>query len=433
MSAPQSEAPRRVDIDFDAMRNAAVAALIVCIPFAIVVLLPIHIHSPDLERGLLKATTIGILDVVLFLLAVLSAPVVMRRRSYEGLPLGLIGLIALTVATAVWIVFMPSLEGTMRLIRLAGVSGAVAIMGTMGPTVFRNFVVWPLTISLLVQAPWAILQTHVWRNGHESGITERFDHVWTHGYGTMDGGYALAAFSILSVAIILGSGAFKRLHPVMWAAVILGSFSMSTSYGRLGVIGAVAIAVFYTIGAITKRRRDYAASAAVTVIPLFAGIAVTWTAWSVRATETAAGYQSGRESLFDQAFQLIGLHPWWGVGPARIGPALAEIGLTPAEGTYVHNIPVLIAVEYGVAVGIVAGVWLVAVGLTALFTSWRAAAIFAAIAPYLVFDHPHLVYVYGIASFGIALGALDFHRRHRSGSRDEDVVQGESAQEPVPA
>ena len=54
-----------------------------------------------------------------------------------------------------------------------------------------------------------------------------------------------------------------------------------------------------------------------------------------------------------------------------------------------------------------------------------AMAIFAVVAPYLLFDHPHIVYAYGVASFGIWVAALDFHRRHRS-----EPVLGTSTERP---
>lgn len=96
-----------------------------------------------------------------------------------------------------------------------------------------------------------------------------------------------------------------------------------------------------------------------------------------------------------------------------MGPTLARIGLTDADVTYVHNAPVLVAAECGVPLGVVFTLWLVALGMAALFTSARATAGFVSIVPYLLLDHTHLVYVYALAEFGLWLAILDYHRAHR--------------------
>jgi hypothetical protein len=420
-----------ISLDLDTVRNGVVAAFILCIPLAIVYLVPIEVHSPHIERVLLKATVIGPLDVISLVIVVVALPLLIKRSTYSNHPIGLIGAVAFTIVTAAFLVANPSAEGIARLVRFAGITGVIATIRWMTPSTFRHTVVWPLTISLLIQAPWALLQTYVWRNGHESGITARFDHAWTHGYGTMDGGYALAAFVVLAIAIILSSGAYRKLHPLMWVSIVLGSASISTSFGRQGVLAALAIGGLYGLAAVIKRNAEYLAASFATVLPMSVGIAATWIGWSVRASETAAGFQSGRESLLDRAFAVIGSNPLFGVGPARYGPYLARIGITETDITIVHNVPVLISAEYGVPVGILFAVWVGLLGIAALFTSFRAVAIFFAVLPYLIFDHPHIAYAYGIAEFGVWLAALDFHRRHRN--YDSQRTAAEQATTDVPA
>ncbi len=396
------------------IRACLVAAFVVLIPLALLYLLEVDAHSPHIERRLLGVSTFGPLDVISIMVAAAALPLVFRRDTYERYAIGLIGIIAFVVITAIAVAAEPSAEGVLRIVRLSGAAGVVVSVRWMSPSTYMAAVVWPLTASVLIQAPWALLQTFVWGNGHESAITARFDHAWTHGYGTMDGGYALAAFVVLAIAIILGSGAFRRLHPLMWVAVVVGSASIATSFGRQAVLAALAIAFFYGLGFIAKRRWEYVAGAVATVVPMTLGIWRTWVGWSVRASETAAGFQSGRESMLERAFTVIGRNPLTGVGPGRYPPYLAEIGLTPTDATIVHNVPVLITAEYGIPIGVLFTLWIGLVGLASVFTSFRAMAIFAVVAPYLLFDHPHVVYGYGVASMGVWLAALEFHRRNRT-------------------
>jgi hypothetical protein len=145
------------------------------------------------------------------------------------------------------------------------------------------------------------------------------------------------------------------------------------------------------------------------------GIAITWDGWSVRASETAAGQQWGREDLLQRAYEVIGTSPIFGVGPGKFAPSLARLGLTPVDISIVHNVPVLVAAEYGVPVGIMFTTWLGLLGVAAIFTSVRAAAVFVALVPYLIFNHNPIVYGYGIAVLGLWLAILDYHRAHRDG------------------
>lgn len=403
----------RISIRLDTIRIALVAAMVVAIPFALRAFVPIEVHSPHLKLYFLKVTVLTPLDMILALLAIAAIPLLLRRDTYRNWPIGLIGALAFTAATGLWLLAAPSPEGLARLVRLAGITGAIATVGRMSPSVLRGAVIWPLTVSIGFQATYALCQTFVWHNGYASPITARFDHIWTQGYGTMGGPYPLAAFAVLSIAIILSSGAFARLHPAMWVAIVVSSASLSTTFGRIGVVSALSIGGVYGIAWLARRTWEYLGASVATVLPMSIGIMTAWVGWNVRAGETTAGNSSGREGLLNRAFTVIEANPIFGVGPSQMGPALARIGLTEADVTYVHNVPVLVAAEYGVPLGVVFTLWLVALGMAALFTSARATAVFVSIVPYLLLDHTHLVYVYALAEFGLWLAILDYHRAHR--------------------
>lgn len=400
------------------IRVILVATVIVMIPLAITSLLWIEEHSPHLNYDLIGWTTTGPFDAVLLLIAVAAIPLLLRRTTYRGVPVGLIGLICFTAATTVWILVDPSLQGVARAVRFAGITGLVVIVRYMQPTTFRKAVVWPLTASATAQATLGLLQTHLWNNGTESSITARFDHAWTQGYGTMDGGYALAAFLAVSCGIILASGAFQRLHPAMWIAVGLSSAAISTTFGRLGVLCLIGIAGFYGVTGLVRRNWEYLSSALVAIVPVTLGVAYTWAGWSVRAAETAGGFTSGRETLMSRATTIIEMHPLVGVGPGNYGPTLARIGLTDIDYTVVHNVGVLVTAEYGIPIGILFSLWVAALGIVSILTSVRAMAVFASIVPYLVLDHTHMSYAYAIGGFGLWIATLDYLRLHRDATRD---------------
>lgn len=407
--------------DADVLTNVRVilvAAVIVMIPFAITSLLWIEEHSAHLNYDLLGWTTTGPFDAVLVLIAVASLPLLFRKDTYRGAPIGLIGLIAFTLVTCAWILVDPSLQGVARAVRFAGITGVVVTVRHMSGDTFRNAVVWPLAASAIFQATLGLLQTHLWTNGTASSITARFDHQWTQGYGTMDGGYALAAFLAVASGIILASGAFRRLHPAMWVAVGLSSAAISTTFGRLGVLALVGITAFYGVTGLVRRNWEYLSAALVAIVPVTVGIAYTWVGWSVRASETAAGFTSGRDTLMSRATTIIEMHPLVGVGPGNYGPTLARLGLVDIDYTVVHNVGVLVTAEYGIPIGVLFSLWIAALGVVSILTSVRAMAVFASIVPYLMLDHTHMSYAYAIGGLGLWIATLDYLRLHRDATRD---------------
>ncbi len=414
----------------DAARNAAVAALVIWIMFNSRYPVPIDIHSPHLKRYIMKATVLGPLDVVFLILAILAIPLLLRRRTYKGWPVGLLGAVTLSVVTLAFVLTDPSPEGFARFVRLAGISGAIVTIRWMSPTTLRTMFIWPVTLAVVFQSSLALAQTFVFDSGAPARTAIGVVLPWTRGYGTMDSPYSLAAFTVVGIAIILSAGAFTRLHPLMWLSVILGSASVATSFGRTPALAVLAIGGVYGVAWMVQRKRGYLASSIAAFVPMVIGIAISWTGWQVRAYQTASGSASGRGGPLGRAFTIIEANPVFGVGPGRFGPTLAEIGLTSTDWEIVHNVPVLVAAEYGVPFGVLFTLWLVLLGVVALSTSVRAAAVFVSIVPVLLFAYSPVVYTTGVAGFGLWLATLDYHRRHRSEYRSS--VQ-RVAEEPAPA
>ena len=76
----------------------------------------------------------------------------------------------------------------------------------------------------------------------------------------------------------------------------------------------------------------------------------------------------------------------------------------------VHVVPLLVAAEFGILVGLAFLFWLVALGLRSLRTSIHSIAIFGAAFSYLLLDNLHYVYPMGVAMFGVWLATLDNDR-----------------------
>lgn len=412
-----------------AMRNAGVVTLIAWLMLNSRYNVPLDTHSPHLSPYLTRATFVGPLDIALLVLAVLAIPLLFRRKTYTSWPIGLVGVLAYAGVTFLFVVAEPSQEGVVRFVRLAGAAGAVVTIQWMSVQTFRWIVVWPLTVAVAFQGSVALAQTFVWHSGTQNGITVRWDHVWTQAYGTMASPYSLGAFLVVAIAIILSAAAFQRLHLLMWLAIVIGSASISAVFGRAVVAGALLVGGAYGVAWLVKRNSEYLKSAALSVGPMLIGMIVARNGWQRRAGETGSGNASGRGVLFQRALDLIEANPLLGVGPGRYGPALANLGLTPADVYLVHNVPVLTAAEYGLPLGAVFTVWLGLLGIAALATSVRAFAVFLAITPFFMFTYTPVVYTAGIVGFALWLATLDFHRIHRAG-RSLPVEQ--QAAEPAP-
>ena len=298
-----SEACRADDgigvFSLDAVRNAAVGALIVWVMFASNYPVPVHIHSAHMRRYIMQATVVNPIDIVFVVLAVVAVPLILRRATYDGWPAGLIGVLTITVITMVFVISGPTPEGLMRAVRFAGITGLVATIRWMSPQTLRMVVVWPLTLAVLIQASIGLSQTFIWHSGAATLP------AWTRAYGTMDSPYGYAAFTALGVAVILSSAALARLHLAMWIAAILGSVSVAAVFGRVGALSLLMVGGVFGIGWLLTRKRRYFASAVAAVVPMSVGIAATWSGWQIRAAATAAGSLSGRGPLLRRAFTII--------------------------------------------------------------------------------------------------------------------------------
>jgi hypothetical protein len=197
----------------------------------------------------------------------------------------------------------------------------------------------------------------------------------------------------------------------MWMTVVLSSGAVATTFGRTVLISILLVVGAYAIGWLVKRHRILGISAIAAVVPLAVTGIVVHSGWLVRASQTAAGDLTTRGSLAGRAIEMIQANPLLGIGPVQYGPNLAKMGLAVPDFHVVHNIPLLVAAEFGILVGVAFTVWIVMLGIRSFRLSTFAAALFLFSIPFFMLDNLHYVYGNGMASLAIWLALLDYQGR----------------------
>lgn len=390
------------------VRVALVGALIWLAPFQILHYARLNEHSPHIGFGLGRATHIGTLDVVFVLLIAAAIPLLWRRQWGRPIGIGFAGLAVLAIVALVRLLFEPTIEGTVLVIRIAGAAAAVLAISNMARGDMILSVIWSTALTALIQGFLALIQVFVW---HTGAIRNADWGSWTAGHGTFNGPYTMAAFLILAIAVMLSIGTFQRIPITIWVSAAVASAAVAGTYGRSGVISLVAMTVIYLVGFAFTRTSRLGLSAAVTATPFVVVGAILNSAWTSRVVDTVGLNSSSRTVLISRSFDVIAYRPLFGVGPSQYAPALAEIGLTDTDYALVHNVPLLAAGELGIIVGILLFGWFGLLGITSLRTSAFGAALFAALLPYLMLDNLNWLFAGGWVMIAIWVAMLDYLRR----------------------
>jgi len=311
------------------------------------------------------------------------------------------------------------------LLRIAGVFAVIVAIRSMSHRDLLLGVVWPLTLGASLQALFALSQTFIYNTGMiVPATTLAQGRAWTAGRGTFSGSYALAAYLILATAIALSFGITKRptnshfssirltapLRVSMWTTVVLSSAAIATTFGRTALLAIGLVGGTYIVGWLMHRRQIMAISALTTLVPLAVAGFVLRSGWLVRASQSANLDLTNRGALAARALEMIRSSPLTGIGPVQYGPNLARMGLTVLDPHIVHNLPLLVTVEFGIFVGVAFTGWLVVLGIRAFRLSIYAAALYLSILPFFLLDTLHYVYGNGLAMFAVWIATLDYHR-----------------------
>jgi hypothetical protein len=406
------------------LRVATIAALILLVPWNIHFNVLIRQHSPHLAGSGVQSTLLGPVDALFILIIVLSAPLVMRRSTYLRQPAGQFGAAVSVVVVAIWLLMYPTVEGSMMLLRVLGVFTTVVVIRSMSRRDLMLGVVWSLSLGASFQALAALGQTLIYDTGMTVPATFLAEgRAWTAGRGTFSGSYALAAYLILAIAVILSFGIAKQprnkvfaeirisrsLRLAMWTTVVLSSSAVATTFGRTALLAIGLVGVTYTAGWFMTKRNIMGMSAVATLMPLAVTGLFLRSGWLVRATQSANLDFTTRDVLARRAIEMIRSHPLTGIGPVQYGPHLTRMGLLELDPHVVHNLPLLVSAEFGIVIGLAFTVWLVWLGVRAFKLSVFAIALFLSILPFFMLDNLHYVYGNGMAMFAVWLAMLDYN------------------------
>ena len=407
------------------LRTASITALILLIPHNIQFDVLIRQHSPHLAGDGVHSTRLGPVDALFVLILLLSVPLIISRSTYLRQPAGQFGAAISVVILATWLLMYPTLEGTMMLLRIAGVFATVISIRAMNRSNLLLGVVWSLALGASFQALAALAQTIIFDTGFTVPATLLTEgRGWTAGRGTFAGSYTLAAYLILAISVALSFGIAKKplnrifadvtlsrpLRIAMWTSVVLSSSAIATTFGRTALLAIVLVGATYGVGWFMYRRNIMGMSAAATLLPLTVTGLFLKSGWLVRASQSAKLDFTTRDALAARAIEMIRSSPLTGIGPVQYGPHLTRMGLSVLDPHVVHNLPLLVSAEFGVIVGAAFTLWIGFLGLRAFKLSVFAAAIFVSILPFFMLDNLHYVYGNGMAMFAIWLAMLDYNR-----------------------
>lgn len=415
------------------LRTATIAALILMIPYNIHFDVFISEHSPYLAGSNVQATFLGPVDVLFVLLTLLSIPLLRKRSAYASTHVGQIGVAVFIVVVAVGLVLSPSIEGTMMMLRVVGVLAVVVAVRDMSKPDLVVGVVWIFMLGASLQALIALSQTFLYDSGMiVPATTLAVGRAWTAGRGSFGGNYTLAAYLILASTIALSFGiargprnkAFGELtlsaplRIAMWLTVVLSSAAIATTFGRTALLSVAVVGGTFAIAWLVRRHRILAISAAMTLVPFGVSALLLRSGWLVRASQSADLDLTTRGDLAATAITMITSNPIVGIGPVQYGPYLATMGLDPIDPHVVHNLSLLFAAEFGIAIGVAFTVWLLAMGVRAFRGSAYAVALYVALIPYFMLDNLHYVYGNGLAMFALWIAFLDYMHTSRESATD---------------
>jgi hypothetical protein len=390
------------------------AVMIIVLPFSNLFTVFIDRNTTTSIGSLESAVRLSPLDP-LFVVLIVAAVMWIRRSRQSWSEVGIVtrGVFAFAGLAAVSTMLHMDARSLSSTVRIVGVAAVVYLLPRISEPHLRSFVVVPLLAGASLQTCLALVQVFTDSGATVEATLFADGRSWTAGWGTFGAVYLFAAFLTLAIAVGLDYRRDIRLGRFASATVILASAGIATTFGRSAVLSLAAIAAVYALGAIVTRNPAFASNAAVVIVPFLIFAPVFWSAWAVRINDIASADDRGRAEQVEAALALIEENPLLGVGPARYADAV-----DPGQQHIVHNIPLLIGAELGVAAAIGFIIWLVVVGVLSIRTSWQAAALFVAPIAFLLTDKFHLTFISGVAMAGLWLGLLQ--RELRDGGIQPD-------------
>jgi hypothetical protein len=332
--------------------------------------------------------------------------------------------LVLTAFGVVSYMFNSSVEGTIMVLSLVILTGVVLTVLTLSVPDLRRFVAVPLLVTATIQAVVVAIQSAtgsatVFSILHPGSVLQVTNGDIVRPQGTFEHVYVAAGLAIVAVgiglALLPGQGLLRGAFLVGLGAA---ASTVALTHSRAAVLG---LALVVIVGGVASVRGDggLRVGIGVVLVAFIVPALVTASGWQARLDESVEGAiddaSLGRVTLAKQALVMAGDHPVVGVGPARYLEVL-ETRYTPdPEHPFaVHNVPLLVTAELGIAAGIVFTIVLVWTGVRALVGGARQLLLFAALLPFLMFDNLFYSRPVGLFMFAVWCGSLAaLHQSHR--------------------
>ncbi len=348
----------------------------------IILLLPRTSASPDAGDFLL-------LDVTLAALCVLAIPSLIDGLRTGSVRAGAASGFFLVTWTMLAYAHLsdPAPYGVATLLRLLGVFVLAVVVSRLDNPRARELITGALVAAAAMQAFLVIAQVVHGGPVGLVGTGERQGGFYLVGSslaprGTFSHPYILASFCLLAamsalVPIVRANGRRK----VLWlSAGVLAAVPVGMTFSRMALIGLVSAA---TVLAVAQRRGRPGLVTPLLVV--FAGAAlagfVCREGWEARARATVTrdidALTSRRVTMARESVTMARQDPVVGAGPGRLAADRVERA---------HAVPLLIAVEGGLAAGVAAAGLLVVVGVRATRGGALTAAAYLSYLPFVLLD-----------------------------------------------
>lgn len=386
---------------------------------------PVALYGTTPSTGFLdRWVVIPLFAVPLGLACVLSVAIIGRLLRQRALGVGSMLWLILAGVMSVAFAAHPSPHGLLIMVGIWGI-GAVAVGISAADNPVRRLLMVAAVGAAGIEAVWAIAQRV---NGDNLGLGRIGESAFPFrriGTGLAPSGslahpYYVAGLSLVGTAVLVWF-ALAQPRPARWAVpVALVVAPVGLTYSRSAAIGGLALGLCAVWAATHHPDRR---SALLIALALAVGVAIPaaiWPqGWQARTAQAASGQDvtSERSTLQRSAIHLIREAPVLGVGPGRYQAALQrELGLPTSAVTStalrpVHDEPLLIGAEAGLAAMGVAIAFLAALG----WRAWRAGAtslgLYLGYLPYWLFDRLPTDHPQGAVITGVWLGFLEVHAR----------------------
>ena len=386
--------------------NYLLAAVVISLPVELGIRLT-ESHPGTLDPYLRWTMAIVPLDLVWVAFTVSAAASIAARRTWPPLnPSTAISAVLLVGLGLAWVV-NPSPLGLSIVLRTVGAVLVIAHTLDLTGSEFRCFIALPLLVSGTSQACLALFQV-LQPGGYGTAYGG-----WYRSQGTFYHPYVLGAFLVLTIAVAVAALPTDRWRALWLGAIGLCAAAIPTVFGRSAAIALLLVIACLIWGAFRSPRTALATLAAVT-LPTIVSFAVLWSGWAATfdrsLTSDLNAASSGRLEQVLDASAIVAGAPYTGVGPGRYLNELASIRpeLVGEFGFLtVHSVPMAVAAEGGLLLGLVFSAAMVALLVRAIRTGPIALTVYVSLAPFILLDKFTYTNPNGLMMLSIWMATVD--------------------------